>query len=787
MSESGTCPSCGAKVPSDAPKGFCPRCLYGVGLEAGEPPGAAEVPSLASLGSFGDYELLAEIGHGGMGVVYQARQKSLDRMVALKLLLFGSHASPESVKRFRAEAVATAALQHPHIVAIHEVGFCEGQHFIAMDYVEGQSLSALIHGTPLPARRAAGYVQTIAEAIHYAHEHGILHRDLKPANVLIDANDQPRVMDFGLARRLEGDSELTVTGQVLGSPNYMPPEQAAGKRGTVSRRSDVYALGAILYHALTGRPPFVGEGMAETVQQVLNSEPVSPRALNHSVPADLETVCVKCLEKEPAKRYATAQMLAEELGRFLESKPIQARPVGRLAKTWRWCRRNPRLATAVGLVLLSLLLGLAGVSWQWRRAEAARVRAEANEKKAQTEAARSAQVAQFMKDMLKGVGPKVALGRDTRLLREILDNTAERTGRDLKGQPEVAAELLSTIGATYLQLFDLGKAEAMQREALRLRRSIFGETNAAVAGSLNDLARVLNIRRGAEDLRRAEAMARQALSIWEKLSGKESEDGALSLYILGSALLNQGKLAEAESAYREALAIRRKLFGNEHKDIASSLNNLGLVLHGRRRLAEAEQAIREAMVIQKKLFGAEHPDVADSLLNLGRVLQEARRVAEAEAAFREALAMRRKLIGDEHPQVANSLDYLACLLQTEGNLTEAEALYRECLAIREKKLPDDFYTFRTQARLGATLLGQKNYKAAEPLLLSGYAGMRGPEGKRAPHALSFLKEALQSLVQLYEETNRPEQAAEWKQKLAEFNKAESAKRIEAAEKKQGTQ
>ena len=334
-------------------------------------------PSLPRL--FGDYELLEEIGHGGMGVVHKARQKSLDRIVALKLLLFGPHAPPESVKRFRAEAVATAALQHPNIVAIHEVGFCAGQHFIAMDYVEGQCFSALIRGSPLPARCAAGYVKTIAEAIHHAHEHGILHRDLKPANILIDASDQPRVTDFGLAKRLEGDSELTVTGQVLGSPNYMPPEQATGKRGTLSRRSDVYALGAILYHALTGRPPFVSEGLADTVQQVLNVEPVSPRVLNPSVPADLETVCLKCLEKEPGKRYATAQMLAEELGRFLEGKPVLARPVGRLAKAGRWCRRNPALAGTGAVAVLAVLLGFIGVVWQLQRVEFQRQRAEAGE------------------------------------------------------------------------------------------------------------------------------------------------------------------------------------------------------------------------------------------------------------------------------------------------------------------------------------------------------------------------------------------------------------------------
>ncbi len=368
MSDTGTCPSCGAERPSDAPKGFCPRCLYRLGFDESaksplpdphdavdHPSESAAPPGLTKPRNFGEYDLLEEIGHGGVGVVYKARQKSLDRIVALKLLLFGPHAPPDSVKRFRAEAVATAALQHPNIVAIHEVGFCEGQHFIAMDYVKGQCLSALVRGSPLPARRAAGYVKTIAEAIHYAHERGILHRDLKPANVLIDANDQPRVTDFGLAKRLEGDSELTVTGQVLGSPNYMPPEQATGKRGTPSRRSDVYALGAILYHALTGRPPFVSEGLAETVQQVLNVEPVSPGVLNPSVPGDLETVCLKCLEKEPGKRYATALMLAEELGRFLNAQAVLARPVGPLGKAWRWCRRNPRLASATGVALLSLV------------------------------------------------------------------------------------------------------------------------------------------------------------------------------------------------------------------------------------------------------------------------------------------------------------------------------------------------------------------------------------------------------------------------------------------------
>src|SRR5207247_6001743 len=224
----------------------------------------------------------------------------------------------------------------------------------------GQSLAKLLEDGPLQANRATIYLKTIAQAIHYAHERGILHRDLKPSNVLIDANDQPRVTDFGLARRLDGDSELTVTGQVLGSPNYMPPEQAVGKRGKVSRRSDVYSLGAMLYHLLTGRPPFVGEVLTDALEQVLNAEPVLPRLLNPSLPRDLETICLKCLEKEPDKRYVTAHALADELGRFLNHEPVQARPVTRAERVWRWCRRKPALASfiaATALLLLTVLVG----------------------------------------------------------------------------------------------------------------------------------------------------------------------------------------------------------------------------------------------------------------------------------------------------------------------------------------------------------------------------------------------------------------------------------------------
>src|SRR6185436_13721751 len=287
------------------------------------------------LGSFGDYDLLDEIARGGMGVVYKARQRKLERIVAVKMILAGSLAGKEFVQRFRTESAAAAILQHPNIVAIHDVGVHEGRHYFSMDYVEGRSLAQLVGQQPLAPARAARYVELIAAAIHYAHERGILHRDLKPSNVLIDSNDQPRVTDFGLARRLDGDSSLTLTGQVLGSPSFMPPEQAGGGRGKVGRPSDVYAIGGILYYLLTARAPFQADSLDRLLTQVLHAEPVSPRLLNPSIPRDLETITLKCLEKEPSRRYQTSQELADELGHVLRHEPIRASPITPGEKFWR--------------------------------------------------------------------------------------------------------------------------------------------------------------------------------------------------------------------------------------------------------------------------------------------------------------------------------------------------------------------------------------------------------------------------------------------------------------------
>lgn len=317
-------------------------------------PAASAVPNLSRQGStsadtFGDYEIISEIARGGMGVVYKARQISLNRVVALKKVLSGQLAGEQDIQRFRIEAEASANLDHPGIVPVHDFGVVDGQHFFSMGFVEGRSLADRISESPLEPREAAELLIKIARAVAFANEKGVIHRDLKPGNVLLDRDGQPRVTDFGLAKQQRNDSGMTATGQILGTPSYMPPEQASGQDDVIDQRADVYALGAILYATLTGRPPFQAANPIATLKQVMEQEPVSIRQLAPDAPRDLETICLKCLQKDAEQRYASGSELADDLQRWLDGKPILARPVSKLERLRKWSIRFPVVAVLVGL------------------------------------------------------------------------------------------------------------------------------------------------------------------------------------------------------------------------------------------------------------------------------------------------------------------------------------------------------------------------------------------------------------------------------------------------------
>jgi serine/threonine protein kinase/tetratricopeptide (TPR) repeat protein len=657
----------------------------------------------------GHYKLLQQIGEGGCGLVYMAEQEQpIRRRVALKVIKLGMD-TKQVIARFEAERQALALMDHPNIAKVLDAGATgTGRPYFVMELVKGIPITRYCDEYSLSTQARLGLFAQVCQAIQHAHQKGIIHRDIKPSNILVADNDGvpvPKIIDFGIAKattdqRLTDKTLFTAFEQFIGTPAYMSPEQAKLSGLDIDTRSDIYSLGVLLYELLTGNAPFeakrlIEAGLDEIRRIIREEEPPRPSTrlhtlgaeeqttvakhrqsdppkLVHLIRGDLDWIVMKCLEKDRGRRYETANGLADDIVRHLNDEPVVARPPGRAYRLQKMVRRNKLVFVAGAAVTAALLIGLVLSMMFFFKEREARQRAVEAEQKAQAEASKSQQVAKFLKDMLQGVGPSVALGRDTTMLREILDKTAQRLNKDLAGQPEVEADLRTTLGWVYLDLGDYLKAETFHRDALALRRNLRGDNRGEVAESLRGLGLALWIQ---GKLSEAETAQRESLAIRRTLFGDDNLDTANSLNDLAVVLASQGKSIEAESMVREALSTKRRLLRQPDVSVAYSLNLLGFILADQGRLIEAENVLRETLALRRKLLGTKHPDVAFSLAALGAVLAKEEKLAEAESLLYESVAMERELRHIDQPGSSVARLILAKLLAREGKLDEAAELW----------------------------------------------------------------------------------------------------------------
>ena len=508
----------------------------------------------------GDYQVLQELGRGGMGVVYKARHRKLNREVALKMILAGPHAGKEALERFIGEARAVAHLQHPGIVQIFDIGEHEGLPFFSLEYVEGCDLKHKLDGKPQSAKDAAALVEKLCTAMQYAHDNNILHRDIKPPNVLIDRNGEPKITDFGLAKHVDPEEASTGTqaGTIMGSPSYMPPEQARGEISSVTPRSDLYSLGAVLYEMLTGRPPFLASRPLETVMQVVNNEPVAPKQLQPGIPVDLETICLKALQKDQAARYGSCQEFAEDLRRFINDEPILARPISKAERLLKWCKRNPRVAVPTALASFFVLATALISTWAWSAtsAQAAIITQEkANVEKERDEAERQkvlANEAQLQAEKNEALAEKqalLALSNMQLIITEVDDRLARQPG-----MADLRIGILTVVEKKWDEL-DVELAGGIRGQAIPTQMAVRAKIAAAWA-SLDRLAEAdANYSRIYEQAQ-------------ERLIVKDRNDASrynLATICFSWAPIKQrltGDPAESEKLLQEGLALLREMISH---------------------------------------------------------------------------------------------------------------------------------------------------------------------------------------------------------------------------------
>ncbi len=733
------------------------------------------------------YELLGIVGRGGMGVVYKARRALLNRVCALKMIRAGDQAGSEEMLRFVAEAEAVARLEHPNIVQVHHFGEADGLPYVELEYLEGGSLDKALDGEPMEATATARLVETLARAVHFAHQAGVVHRDLKPANILLAADGTPKIGDFGLAKSLVSDSGLTRSGVVVGTPSYMAPEQAGSNGATIGPAVDIYALGAILYELLTGAPPFRGADIMQTLEQVRTAEPVPPSRLVPGVPRDLETIVLTCLHKEPSRRYPSAEALAEELGRFLEGRPILARPVGAAERAWRWCGRNPWLAAvgaAAALLLGAVVVGSTAAAVQFRRmaemqtrlanearvaelrAVEARRQAVASEREAREQARRASDQAEraratsrFLAGLFEAADP-VGFGSRGALLganpgagdvtaREMLDRGLAQLDDELLDRPETRGDLLHAIGMAYLGVGQLDGAERALRRALEVRRKALGPNHPDVADTLQGLGLVLLLYTDVE----AEPVLREALAIRRAQFGPRDRRTAETMYFLGLLLLIEhlGEPGEPDRLLDEATALVRDLEGPESREYGLSLLiravfsvRGGDVAAGLSAFATARGILNRSGPdpLIRLCDAALQATAAETMLESspvgGPFLERLRKLNAEKAAHAAKLSA--EILGPDHALTGYITKVYADALARINRPEEAKAAYHRTLEICRRVYGDNHrFTAATLLDLGR-LVRSWDLHQAEQLVEQALAIMRHGRGKniRLTHTLYVL-------------------------------------------------
>jgi tetratricopeptide (TPR) repeat protein len=688
-----------------------------------------------------------------MGIVYEAEQERPQRRVALKIVRPGI--VPAAVlRRFELEYEFLGRLHHPGIAQIYQAGVEDTdygpQPYFAMELVRGKRLDDYVSSKAPTLRDRLLLVAAIADAVQHAHHRGIIHRDLKPANILVTDAGDPKVLDFGIARAAHDGlltSVQTVAGEVLGTISYMSPEQVSGDISALDTRSDVYALGVILYEVLAERSPYEldRKSFAEAARIIHDEEPTRLRSATGAVPADVETIVAKALEKEKERRYGSASELADDIRRFLRDEPIAARPPSATYQIRKYARRHKAIVAGVVACLLALLIGVVATSWQAVRARRAERLAEARALEAEEEKAKAEAVTSFLTEMLASVDPSQARGRDVSV-REALDAAAARIDSSpMAKQPAVEIAVRDAIGTTYgsLGLFDA--AERQLRAAIDLET----RTGAAALVRAGTHARLVNVLYGAGKHAEAVQAAREALRLRREALGASHPDVAASLDDLGAMLMASGDAGGAEPLMRESLAIRRTLLPADDPQLAVGLNNLAYVIWRKGNLQEAESMYREALSIDRRRLGDDHPEVPTKLINLAVVLRDQGRPDAAEPLAREAVAIRRRILGDQHPELANALDTLSGVLEDQGEIAEAEVLLREALSIAQRTYGElNLNTARIHHNLGWVLCKQGVYADAEPHLRTAVLNIPktyGPTYRGARLAASNLAHTLNGL------------------------------------------